>query len=1288
VVSKFRYSCAFVDWRPDELEELANLWARAYKHAYKVQDSTPQCLFRGPSARASLAIQEPVQVLCRETMGVLTQSLALDDDLRSEIQSWAQTELRGMGCCTWAEFEVEVRLATAPSTPLPTLFHRLAWCASTLRSSVDWGSLLGLSSLGQRGLVAQTQRERTNAGLGKGSEQDWVKLLRMLVESGCWREDQVVHHGRFWLPASLRGKPSGNGEAARMLAEHYGVPVGFMAQAGGEADSAGAGEPTAMVPCVGDQLISGKVRWPSTNGFIAGEVVAFCAARERYTVRLAGGVQVEASLSELRQHWDTRPRAGPYADGKACAVLQRSVLEIRAYRERQVLRREPLLWIRPRQATEWWEERKEYQCVLECGISPEMTTLVHGKGRANPEELARLLIDGGKSVWVPQCFWPGDVVERGGWWIRFMKVANGRLEYQVLDRHEHHVEGDMAIWEPAGGRRKGGEGSASSLVRWHHRQGRAAITLWLEAGDLGQDPNPAAELIPALRSFWQRSQTLPHYSQARLMAPNQVIQPGKPYFAKRLTQGEALGPKIDCMEFDWSAVRMQREQFADGIVVTKGARAWLFKQEHNRGQWRRTGCNLKRSQPRLKREEGHLIEAARLAILDKDEGWRDQWATNWKLQRKWEADGHRTLAWELSSQLFRFGISTLVSQQVLTADPTFDTVAPFGDEPETGALVAMYEVNGAREEMGWNSLATLRTWAVCLRDDQLTPPRRTWLREHGQLWLSISKSDRAVYRRGWWTTGDRVLSRAKLKLSIWLCTGMVPTPPNLSATWPLTREAGVLIGRLARYLAVHPSYSLRREGEDLFATDGSLRKVGDVRSMGAAAVRVASGRGVGVRVGGGPVSSTRAELAGVFVAIRPGYSIRVLIDSEIAMRRLRSLTREDCRPREYELKDLDILRAIAQECSPQGTRVILTKVDGHSGDPLHSLADRLAVEAAADEEGDVVFDNGFRVEPSVVFEGKTGSLPVPWPSSVPRRWQIAAVDRAGDLTSRGTIVGSFLTAPGVGRRFLGAALRNTTDWAVRDWIRMVTPQALPTRDVLFTRKSADSPTCTLAGCDGGRQTLSHLLLRCGNPGVHGACTLAHDRIVSVLKRGFSAGRDTTRWWWETKVREVWPGSSGLDAYALWVPDGIGVDHELKLIHLVEVARTMDHGGDLLARRGAGKAWKYEALRCGLARTFPDYVVAVREFVVGVRGSCPEDRWVFHLSALGVGIGEQRRIMTQASQESVEGSWQVLKAWRAEAGPAVGVGGGPGSSRAQGPAPPGRQRPRASVRRGRTPKRLS
>lgn len=301
--------------------------------------------------------------------------------------------------------------------------------------------------------------------------------------------------------------------------------------------------------------------------------------------------------------------------------------------------------------TEWWEELKEYHCVLDCGISQDMTALIHGKGQAKPEELARLLVEGGKPVWVPQSFWPSDVVDRGGWWIRFVKVLNGRLEFQILDRHEHHVEGDMAIWESARGGRQGREGGASSLVRWHHSQGRAAISLWLEASDLGQDPNPSAELIPALRSFWQRQQALPQHVRARLHMAGQTTQQGNPYFAKRLTQGEMLGPKVERMEFDWSAVQMKRERHAAGIVVVKGARAWLFKTGSEGGQRRRAGCSLKRSQPRLWKQEGHLIEAARLAILDKADGWLERWMRNWRFQCKWEAAGHRTVAWEITSQL-------------------------------------------------------------------------------------------------------------------------------------------------------------------------------------------------------------------------------------------------------------------------------------------------------------------------------------------------------------------------------------------------------------------------------------------------------------------------------------------------------------------------------------------------------------------------------------------------------------------------------------------------------------
>ena len=58
------------------------------------------------------------------------------------------------------------------------------------------------------------------------------------------------------------------------------------------------------------------------------------------------------------------------------------------------------------------------------------------------------------------------------------------------------------------------------------------------------------------------------------------------------------------------------------------------------------------------------------------------------------------MAWELSSQLIRMGITTLVSHQVLTADPAFESVVSVNTRIETGGLVALYEVGGVQEEEG------------------------------------------------------------------------------------------------------------------------------------------------------------------------------------------------------------------------------------------------------------------------------------------------------------------------------------------------------------------------------------------------------------------------------------------------------------------------------------------------------------------------------------------------------------------------------------------------------------
>ena len=115
---------------------------------------------------------------------------------------------------------------------MPNPFYTLAWCARELRSSIDWGSLLGLGDLGEWGLVAQTQQERLEILHSQGFDPDWSKLLHLLVQGSFWRGDQLARHGCLRLPHRFRGKPSGNGKAATMLADRYGLPVEFIAAGG------------------------------------------------------------------------------------------------------------------------------------------------------------------------------------------------------------------------------------------------------------------------------------------------------------------------------------------------------------------------------------------------------------------------------------------------------------------------------------------------------------------------------------------------------------------------------------------------------------------------------------------------------------------------------------------------------------------------------------------------------------------------------------------------------------------------------------------------------------------------------------------------------------------------------------------------------------------------------------------------------------------------------------------------------------------------------------------------
>ena len=103
---------------------------------------------------------------------------------------------------------------------------------------------------------------------------------------------------------------------------------------------------------------------------------------------------------------------------------------------------------------------------------------------------------------------------------------------------------------------------------------------------------------------------------------------------------------------------------------------------------------------------------------------------------------------------------------------------------------------------------------------------------------------------------------------------------------------------------------------------------------------------------GGQHSSTRAELAAVVMALHGTPrtdDLAILIDSAAAIQRLRWFRSRDFRPAEHKVKDYNIIQDILRELklrSEASSSTLFVKVCGHSGDPLHEEADRLAVAGA------------------------------------------------------------------------------------------------------------------------------------------------------------------------------------------------------------------------------------------------------------------------------------------------------------------------------------------------------
>jgi len=202
---------------------------------------------------------------------------------------------------------------------------------------------------------------------------------------------------------------------------------------------------------------------------------------------------------------------------------------------------------------------------------------------------------------------------------------------------------------------------------------------------------------------------------------------------------------------------------------------------------------------------------------------------------------------------------------------------------------------------------------------------------------------------------------------------------------------------------------------------------------------------------GGQHSSTRAELAAVVMALQGtprADDPAILIDSTAAIPRLRWFLSHDFRPAEHKVKDYDIIHDILRELklrSESSSRTLFVKVHGHSGDPLHGEADRLAAEGADKEsdDEDTLYPGGWGQ--GMVFnwvDDADESKSHTWCPTVKKCIKVHEEKMSWQTRSRKTHAEEFLVRPNAGCPQLCVALCFIWDWAVRTWMLSLAPGAI------------------------------------------------------------------------------------------------------------------------------------------------------------------------------------------------------------------------------------------------------
>lgn len=454
------------------------------------------------------------------------------------------------------------------------------------------------------------------------------------------------------------------------------------------------------------------------------------------------------------------------------------------------------------------------------------------------------------------------------------------------------------------------------------------------------------------------------------------------------------------------------------------------------------------------------------------------------------------------------------------------------------------------------------------------------------------------------------------------------------------------------------------------ATDGSVKKDG---SMGAGVSWSRQDLApISFEVHGSP-KSIIPELSGLAVAADRApmdEDLTILTDSKSALLLLQGMQRQDFpvflhRRAERRLLESTV-RALNRRAAA-GKHTHLVKVKAHSGEPLNTIADLLASQAAGQDLSRHVLD-----EHTVYFYLR--DRPVVWG---PRLRQYLSETAASkrlerlrkDYVSRDFSSGveslvestqprrmnwteNWMARQGMGRSTLGAALKRIEISPGKRRILQTMAGMFPGRALLFKWGRADTSHCPL--CNAQSESQCHI--QCVCPRLERARTAAHHQIArclwSEIERWQRGARDDFTIVPEVpidEIREVAPIRCRSSWDRLWAqffdpavaplappradlgrlrPDAVAIRWDRRSLFLLEVTRPYDSKLDFSERADLTKLARYQAVVDRFKAVAPHWHAETIPFTIGIRGTFDEGAWSRRLADLDISQDSIPRLLNR------------------------------------------------------------